>query len=116
MPNRTPTPKKTTTQRGYDGAHKRNRARLLIRHTDGRKCSWCGRPMFKDPQKNWDGKPLNAHHPEGQPTRTTANELLHETCNKQCGKPGTREHLRPSQTTPDPDTDPALGRLVLPWP
>ena len=119
MRNRTPAPKKTTAQRGYDHNHKQNRRRLLTRHIDETPCYWCGKPMFKDAnkEKNWDGKPLHAHHPEGQPTRTTATELLHDTCNKQCGKPRTRDDLRPALTTPtSPESDPALGHLVLPWP
>lgn len=117
MPNRTPAPKKTTTARGYGHNHQTTRGRLINRHIDGTKCWWCGRPMFKDPAKNWDGKALHAHHPDGQPTKTTARQLLHDTCNKQCGEPGTRDHLRPALgTPPSPEVDPQLGELVMAWP
>lgn len=118
MPNRTPAPKKTTTQRGYGTNHKRARTRLITRHTDGHTCTWCGQPMYKDATKNWDGAPLEAHHPDGQPTRTAAKELLHRRCNRQIGEPGTREHLRPGTTTPHhpTQTDPTLTPLVMAWP
>jgi hypothetical protein len=88
--------------------------------------------MFRDRTKNWDynpnatrtdGKPdltsgaLAAHHPDGDPTRNTANELMHGLCNKQCGEPGTREHLRPTLTIHDTNqTDTELGALVMQWP
>lgn len=117
MPNRTPAPKKTTAQRGYDHNHKTTRARLLVRHVNGTKCTWCGRPMFKDADQNFDGKALHAHHPDGNPTRTNATELMHDTCNKTCGEPGTREHLRPTLGMRQVDeVDPALGLLVMGWP
>lgn len=118
MPNRTAAPKKTTTARGYGSNHKRARARLITRHIDGRRCSWCRKPMYKDPAKNWDGKPLEAHHPEGNPTRNTANELLHSTCNRQCGDP-TLARIPPAATdghTPPAETTTALGQLVMAWP
>lgn len=46
---------KTTTQRGYDGAHKKRRQAALHNLTQGTPCEWCRLPMHR--QK------LHADHP-----------------------------------------------------
>ena len=40
--------KTTTTERGYDNRHKRNRERMLRQLTDGTPCEECGRPMYRN--------------------------------------------------------------------
>lgn len=71
--------------RSYGGRHKRIRRSLLARHIDGSPCDWCGKPMFKDPELNFDGNPLNADHvdPLANNPNGVATRLLHDRCNKQ---------------------------------
>lgn len=115
--------KRTTNQRGYDYEHQTNRTRLLTRHTDGKRCWWCGHPMFKDAARNWDRKALHAEHSKSQAKhgigRTRADRLMHDTCNKQRGD-GSRDDQRPvllaQQTLEDETEDAGLGPLVMGWP
>lgn len=116
--------KRTTAQRGYDYDHEVNRTRLFARHTDGKRCWWCGLPMFKDALKNWDRKGLHAEHSKTQAKhgvgRTRADRLMHDTCNKQRGD-GTRDDQRPvllllqEQAEAD-DEGGGLGHLAMGWP
>lgn len=83
---------KTTTQRGYGHTHQKQRRRLLAQHTDGAPCPECGRPMFKDADKNFDGAALEADHGPGSALKyagnkkaTKATRLLHRTCNRAGG-------------------------------
>ena len=74
--------------------------------------------MYKDPTRNWDNEPLHAHHPNGNPTRTTASELLHSLCNKRIGDPTrTRQpHNLEAITDPYGHPDTELGHLAMNWP
>jgi hypothetical protein len=112
----------TTTQRGYGHDHQENRQRLLGRHVDGRACWWCGRPMYRDKTRNWDGHPLEAHHTKslarhGRTSRNRADALLHKTCNIQCGD-GTHDDQRPTnqQRVDTTQLDDGLGALAMGWP
>ncbi len=55
--------------------------------------------MFRDPTRNWDGKPLHADHSRSRATHGTsgnpADRLMHDICNKQRGD-GTRDDQRPA--------------------
>jgi hypothetical protein len=114
MPNRTRKPTNTTAA-GL-GWSQQARARLLRRHVDGRPCWWCGQPMHRDAQRNWDGRALHADHTKPRSRGgTTADRLLHDTCNTQRGD-GTRDHLRPAASGAPADTHPDLGPLAMNWP
>lgn len=83
---------KTTTERGYGARHQNRRRQLFAQHTDGEPCPECGRPMYKDPKKNFDGAALEADHPKGSALKyaknkqtTLAKRLLHRTCNRSGG-------------------------------
>ncbi|OCB46687.1 hypothetical protein A5721_10875 [Mycobacterium vulneris] len=127
MPNTTPRPPKSTTQKGLGWDHQLHRDRLLLRHVDGTLCWWCGRKMFREPTRNWDGKPLNAEHSKSRSLHGTtgnhADRLMHDTCNKQRGD-GTRDDQRPAldptrQAALDAhaETRDVLGDLVyFAWP
>lgn len=76
-----------TTQRGYGTRHQAVRRRLIFNLIDGTPCPGCGQPMFRDPRRNHDGRPLEAdheadlkHHGPGD-----ANRLLCSTCNRSRG-------------------------------
>ncbi|AXC38151.1 HNH endonuclease [Gordonia phage Mulch] len=111
-----------TTDRGLGWRHQQIRRRLLAGHHDGAHCWWCGRPMYREPERNWDSKPLEADH-----TRTRehhgienndADRLLHHTCNRQRGN-GDRDNLRPALGPHDDDTNdqPDNGDMrLMPWP
>ena len=71
----------STTQRGYGNTHAARRKQLLYNHEDGTECDYCGRPMHRDPAKNFDGAPLNADHWETDKTHL-ARRLIHDQCNK----------------------------------
>ncbi|WP_319456891.1 MULTISPECIES: hypothetical protein [unclassified Mycobacterium] len=99
MPNTTPRPPKSTTQKGLGYDHQVHRDRLLLRHVDGTPCWWDGRPMYREPSRNWDGKPLHAEHSKSRSIYGTAgnqaDRLMHDTCNKQRGD-GSRDDQRPA--------------------
>lgn len=90
---------KQAHQRGYDWRHRNNRKRLIMKLKDGEPCEWCGQPMYRKPEQNFDGAALEAdhtrdlkHHGPGD-----ADRLLHRTCNRSRGaghderKPGTEQ-------------------------
>lgn len=94
---------KTAAQRGYDHRHQQVRRRLLAKLKDGQPCEWCGQPMHRKPERNFDGAALEAdhtkdlkHHGPGD-----ADRLLHRTCNRSRGdgndhrKPGAGEQRDP---------------------
>lgn len=92
----------TTTQRGYGWKHQKVRQRLLRQHTDGTHCPGCHHPMYRNPNRNHDHRPLEAdhtkdlkHHGPGD-----ADRLLCSTCNRRRGA-GHDERLTPGagQTT-----------------
>lgn len=99
---------RTTTQKGLGWAHQQRADALKRKHQDGSPCDWCGKPMYRDPAKNWDYDPkgsadsgkLQADH--GAMTRAAAirqglpiplpDRLLHGRCNQQRGD-GVNDHL-----------------------
>ena len=106
---------RTSTQRGYGYSHQQTRKQLLYNHTDGSECEYCGQPMYKDPARNFDHKPLNADHLETDKTRR-AGRLLHDQCNKKMNtagrwvKHGPEWYAKHGQVTDTPITD------ELDWP
>lgn len=78
----------STTDRGYGHQHQVNREALLYRHKDGTPCDWCGRPMYRDKSKNFDGAALEADHIDADKNHR-ARRLLHKRCNGQKGNRGT---------------------------
>lgn len=125
MPNsshRAPRPGSTARGLGYN--HQQHRSRLLLRHVDGNRCWWCNRPMFRDPARNWDRRVLHADHSRSRSTygvgNTTADRLLHATCNERRGD-GNRDDQRPALTGNADNlngaVDPNLGELTyFDWP
>lgn len=100
--------KRTTTQAGLGWEHRRTRGRLLARHQDGTPCpcrvgAECGPscpcrragyalPMYRDPTRNVDGRPLQADHSIARSQGgTKADRLMLATCNASRGN-GTRAH------------------------
>lgn len=90
-----------TTERGYGWKHQQQRERLLRKHRDGAPCSHCGKPMYRDPAKNFDGAALEAQHAAALANYTDkqraplASELMHRFCNRSLGD-GKRETAPPS--------------------
>lgn len=100
-----PNPKRKpagTTERGYGWKHQQQRERLMRAHRDGAPCSHCGKPMYRDPAKNFDGAPLEAQHAdalanhEDKQRAPLASELMHRFCNRSLGD-GTRAVTPPGQ-------------------
>jgi hypothetical protein len=113
---------RTNRERGLGWEHAQNRERLLRRHVDGKPCWWCGAPMFRDASKNPDREPLHADHTLARSRGgTTADRLLHATCNRTRGN-GDHDDQRPAliaHTAAQTHTDAAnhdLGPLAMPWP
>lgn len=104
-----PKPKKTRQQRGYNRQHEKTRKRLLRTHKDGTPCWWCGKPMYRNKNKNHDHLPLCADHEHANGARngTQATRLLHYSCNSS-RKDGKNDHKRPALTNnpPQPTTTP----------
>lgn len=99
--------KASTTERGYGWKHQKTRERLLRNHVDGTPCDVCGKPMYKDPTKNWDGAKLEAEHPIPQMTlpmaqrrHNEAKKLLHRFCNRSEGGKLAHEGKRAEQIEP----------------
>jgi hypothetical protein len=126
-PRPTPLPgarrQRSRAQTGLDHQHDLNRGRLMVRHTDGRRCWWCGRPMYKDPKRNFDGHPLEADHSKSRSRygagNTHADRLLHKKCNIQRGD-GTHDDQRPTllalTTAPQPTQGATPLAIGWPWP
>lgn len=110
-PTNTP---QTTTQRGYGWRHQKARRALLAQHKDGDPCWWCGKPMWKDKNKNHDGLPLAADHDQaaGAKNHQRAKRLLHGSCNSQA-KDHANDHQRPAlqkqKATPAPPASTSFG-------
>ncbi|BCO40578.1 hypothetical protein MINTM001_17170 [Mycobacterium paraintracellulare] len=127
MPNsshRAPRPGSTARGLGYH--HQQHRTRLLLRHVDGTSCWWCAQAMYREPKRNWDSRQLHADHSRSRSTygvgNTTANRLLHATCNERRGD-GSRDDQRPALTlaesadSPNRAVHPDLGELTyFDWP
>lgn len=86
-----PARKKTRQERGYDRRHEKQRERLMHQLKDGSPCPHCGKPMYRDPARNFDGAPLEANHSDPLANYTDkraaplADELLHRFCNRSLG-------------------------------
>lgn len=75
-------------ERGYTYRdHDKPRELLVRRHKDGTLCFWCGLPMFKKAESNWDKRSLAADHSEadGAARGMKPDRLLHGYCNSQAG-------------------------------
>lgn len=88
------------------------------------RCWWCGEPMYPEPERNFDGRPLEADHSKSRSVYGShgnpADRLLHHRCNRERGD-GRRDHLRPALTGSEPTggtpvADAVLGVRVLDWP
>lgn len=117
-------------RRGLGYQHRKVREGLLRRHVDGSPCWWCGRPMYRDPKRNFDYDPasldpgngaLAADHTHARAHGgRKADRLLHGRCNKERGA-GQRDAQRPAITGREIDAttsgrDPAIGFRAMPWP
>lgn len=84
-------PKKSRKERGYGQRHVKQRERLMRQLVDGSPCPHCGRPMYRNPEYNFDGAPLEANHSDplanhaDKQTAPLADELLHRFCNRSLG-------------------------------
>lgn len=77
-----------TRNSAYGRAHRQQRERLLARHTDGAPCPYCREPMYRDPQRNHDGAPLEADHSTSRASGNLfapADTLCCRTCNRRKG-------------------------------
>ena len=77
-------PRANAAERGYGSKHVKTRRKLLAQLVDGSPCPWCGKPLHKRAEANWDHAPLEAdhskalkHHGPGD-----ADRLLHRHCNR----------------------------------
>lgn len=99
--------KKTTTEQGLGTKHQKAVLELKRNHIDGSPCDWCGRPMWRNPMRNYDYNPAQQgsgalHGDHGWMSRSQAvklglptpspDRLLHGRCNIQRGD-GTNDHL-----------------------
>lgn len=90
-----PAKARTTTERGLGWDHQQQRRRLLLSHIDGTPCWWCGRPMYREPTRNWDHRALHADHSTSRANGgRKADRLMCDTCNKQRGD-GSFDDVRP---------------------
>lgn len=96
---------KSTTERGYGWRHQQQRERLMRAHRDGTPCSHCGKPMYRDPAKNFDGAALEAQHTDplanydNKQSAPLASELMHRFCNRSLHD-GTRKVTPPGSRRP----------------
>ena len=104
-----------TSDRGLGWRHQQQRAILMRRLTDGALCWWCGLPLRKDAERNWDGLPLAADHSKARSLGgMLADRLLHTTCNSQRGD-GTQDYRRPTVTGASVEPDAPSQRLAMEW-
>lgn len=118
-----PTPRKqTTTQKNLGWAHQQQVRRLFARHVDGTPCPCLdlddcgpgcpcraaghGLPMYRDPDRNVDGRTLQADHTVARSQGgTKADRLLLATCNGSRGDgnrtPNDEPFTRPAHWTRD---------------
>jgi hypothetical protein len=86
----------TTTQRGLGADHRKQVDHLKRMHRDGTPCWWCWEPMYLDPSRNPDKRPLSGDHSLARSHGGTATDrLLHEICNKR-RRDGGRDDQRPA--------------------
>lgn len=73
---------KTTTQRGYGYKQQQIPRKNLIHNlVDGTECEYCARPMYRNPDKNFDGAALEADHIDRDKTKPP-KRLIHRKCNR----------------------------------
>lgn len=107
---------KSAHQRGLGYAHRKQRENLLRQHLDGAPCWWCGQPMYRLSDSNFDRAALEADHSISRSHGgTKADRLLHMTCNRERGD-GTRDSQRPALGGERPTAPGGLGNLTMPWP
>ncbi|UTT48849.1 hypothetical protein [Rhodococcus gordoniae] len=93
--------RKKTSARGLGYHHQVRREHLLASHTQGTPCWWCGKPMYREAEANWDKQPLHADHSVARANGGLhADRLLHGSCNAKRGK-GAQDHLRPTLADKD---------------
>ena len=104
----------TTTARGYGYRdHQVHRDRLLRIHRDGTPCpavingETCGKPMYRDKTRNYDGMALEADHEDqlqDQDSRRghRPSRLVHGRCNRRLGRARQLERQAAAKSTRDP--------------
>lgn len=93
MPSKRPA--RTTTDKGLGWPHQQAVAKLLRKLIDGSLCWWCGLPMFRNRQRNWDRKTLAGDHTVPRVAGgQLADRLLHGVCNSQ-RQDGRWDNVRP---------------------
>jgi 5-methylcytosine-specific restriction endonuclease McrA len=72
---------------GLGWTYRKNRAAAISAMPDGTPCPGCGRPMHRDPIRNWDGKPLHYDHiiPRALGGHDGPKRLTCATCNIRAG-------------------------------
>lgn len=71
------------TRNPYGWPHQRAVAQLWSQHHDGDTCARCGRPTYRDPGRNYDGRKLQGDH-VGTPLAVgdgLPDALTHARCN-----------------------------------
>lgn len=103
-------PRRNTTDRGYGWKQQKTRELLMAAHRDGSPCWWCGLPMYRRKDKNWDGMALAADHsnPGGAQRGERPDRLLHGRCNSQA-KDHSNDDRRPALTGRHP-SEPLASR------
>ena len=108
---------RSPTARGLGWRHQPQVTALLSVHVDGSPCWWCGKPMFREADRNFDGRPLSGDHSVPRAAGgTETDRLLHATCNSERGD-GSRDEFRPAlagSAAAQPLSD--LGTRLMPWP
>lgn len=68
--------------RGYGWhQHKIPRKRMLYNLQDGQPCEYCGEPMYRDADRNFDHASLEADHINADKSQPPGR-LIHRTCNR----------------------------------
>lgn len=102
----------------YGRDHQRARARLRHNLVDGTLCEYCGRPMFRNAEDNFDGRVVEADHINADTSRPPGR-LIHHKCNRTIVTKWTRHgpgwYLAHGLEVPQQDDSvPGAGK-VLPW-
>lgn len=108
--------RRQTTQRGYGWRHQQIRRCLLFNHNDGDPCPGCSEPMYRDPERNHDRRPLEADHTKNLKHHgpSDADRLLCATCNRTRGA-GRDDLLANNQPTPNTTTNPETTTTPIDW-
>ena len=73
--------RKVSDNVAYGSHHKKQREAMLYRLKDGTECEYCAEPLYKRPEDNFDGAPLELDHEEADTSRL-GSRLLHRRCNR----------------------------------